>query len=159
MNKSQLALSLIRPTLASKLTDRAWVIPVLFAAFILLAAFLGRMPFSDAVNAVLVLVGGPAAAEKFKDALIGSAAVRGDAPQSVAVNNVGADAATAPNDPKLSPQSELIGGLKSAIANSAENYAGAQLDKVTGVSGLSATLGVGAPASLPRFADDAEVAR
>ena len=154
MTQSQLALSLIRPSLSAKLTDRAWFIPVLFAAFILLAAFLGRVDFTSALNAIIVLVGGPAAAEKLKDAYIGGSAVRSDVPQSVAVNTIGDATAGAP---KPKPDGEkFLDALKSVATDSAKDYAGAQLDKATGVPGLGATLGVGAPDPLPAFE---EVAR
>lgn len=88
MNKLDLAASLIRPSIASKLTDRAWLVPVLFALLAWVAAFLGRVSFDATMNLTMVLIGGAAVGEKVKDAVIGSSAVRGEAPQSVAVNNV-----------------------------------------------------------------------
>lgn len=164
MNKLDLAASLIRPSLFAKLTDRAWFIPVLFAALILLAAFMGRMPFGDAVNAILVLVGGPAAAEKLKDAYIGGSAVRGDSPQPVANSNAGwgvaapSPTAAAPSPTAAAPPRPLD-VLKKAGKSAATQVVSNEFERATGVDVgglLGARLGVGSPDPLPEFA---EVAR
>ena len=120
MNKIDLALSLIRPSNSSKLTDRAWVFPIVFASLIMLAAFLNKVDFTTAINSVVVLVGGPAAAEKLKDALIGSSAVKGEpVSQSVAVGNI--------DGGSISQESKKENNLGSQILNEITDYAQEQL--------------------------------
>lgn len=163
MTKLDLAASLIRSPLSAKLTDRPWVVVVLFAAAILLAGFLGRMSMGDAVNAVLVLVAPLVAAEKFKDAYIGGNAVRGDAPApaSVAVGTVtdGSGAVTIPENSlaataKNAADAALDAG-KAALIADATPAAQKQLGP------LGAMLGVNSPDPLPPFGEIAsgEVAR
>lgn len=70
------AMSLIRGSALSRLTDRAWLLPVIACVFICLAAYQRMIEWELAVKLITALIAVPSGLEKAKDAVIGAAAVK-----------------------------------------------------------------------------------
>lgn len=97
MNKFDFAAGVIKASPLARLTDRAFLAPLVFVCVVWIAAIQSKTTFDRAIDFTQWVLSAFIFAEKGKDAITSYGALTGGTPQSVAVGSVTSDANTAPS--------------------------------------------------------------
>ncbi len=116
MNKFDFAANVIKASPLARLTDRAFLAPLVFVCIVWLAALNNKTSFDRAIDFTQWVLSAFIVAEKSKDAITAYGAMTGGTPQSVAVGTMNSESGMAspgPTTEVTKPPSQNVSMLAS----------------------------------------------